>query len=304
VNREFRRASTGEMLAYVDDCLSPGARAAFKDRMVENPEINNQIGLWLSQNEAIRAAFPVPPDSRISTAAGESAPRSLAAELAPPGSRIIWDGGDLDRRPRVVVRPDVRPPQPDAIPLAPARLAPARQVRPRRNALFVVRRMLSVLAGALAFWVAGVFFGNPSVEFARAATAAYRTFADSGTRPVEIATNDRDALNKWFAPQILRAQKVPDLAAAGLILLGGRIVPGAFSPAQYVLYENQQHQRFALEIEAIDAPPETKVEISQIGAVLCASWTGTGHSFELIGHVSRARLAELARLAREDEAGN
>jgi anti-sigma factor RsiW len=299
VNREFRRASTGEMLAYVDDCLSPGARAAFKDRMIENPEINNQIGLWLAQNEAIRAAFPVPPDSRISTAAGEPAPRSLAAELAPPGSRIIWDGGDLDRRPRALVRTGVRPPQPDSI--SPA---PARQAKPRRNALFVARRMLSVLAGVLAFWAAGAFFGNPSAEFARAATAAYRTFADSGTRPVEIATNDRDALNKWFAPQILRAQKVPDLAAAGLILLGGRIVPGAFSPAQYVLYENLQHERVALEVEAIDAPPETKVEISQIGAVLCASWTGTGHSFALIGHVSRARLAELARLVREDQAGN
>ena len=300
MNREFRRVSTGEMLAYVDDCLSPGARAAFKDRMIENPEINNQIGLWLAQNEAIRAAFPIPPDSRISTAAGESAPRSVAAELAPPGSRILWDGGDLDRRPRVLLRTGVRPPQPDSI--SPA---PARQTEPTRNALLVARRMLSILVGVVAFWVAGVFFfSNPSVEFAKAATAAYRTFADNGTRPVEIATNDHDALNRWFAPQVQRAQKVPDLTAAGLILLGGRIVPGAYSSAQYVVYENQLRERIAVEIEAIDAPPETKVEISQIGAVLCASWTGTGHSFALTGHVSRARLAELARFVREEEAGN
>ena len=299
MNREFRRVSTGEMLAYVDDCLPPGARAAFKDRMIENPDINNQIDLWLLQNEAIRAAFPAPSDSRASAAAGESARRSFAAELASPSAQIMWDGGDLDRRPRVVVRPDVRPPQPDAIPLA-----PARQVRPRRNALFVARRMLSVLAGVLAFWVAGALFGNPSAEFAKAASAAYRTFADNGTRPVEIATSDRDALNKWFAPQVLRAQKIPNLAAAGLSVLGGRIVPGAFLSAQYVLYENPQHERIALAIEAIDAPPETNVEIGQIGPVLCASWTGTGHSFALIGHVSRARLAELARLVREDEAGN
>ena len=57
------------MLAYVDDCLPPGARAAFKDRMIENPDINNQIDLWLLQNEAIRAAFPAPSDSRASAAA-------------------------------------------------------------------------------------------------------------------------------------------------------------------------------------------------------------------------------------------
>ena len=165
--------------------------------------------------------------------------------------------------------------------------------------------MFSVLAGVVAFSVAGVFFfSNPSPEFAKAATAAYRTFADNGTRPVEIATSDRDVLNRWFAPQVLRAQKIPDLAAAGLTLVGGRIVPGAFSSAQYVLYENPQHERIALAIETIDAPPETKVEIGQIGAVLCASWTGTGHSLALVGRVSRARLAELARIVREDEAGN
>jgi anti-sigma factor RsiW len=300
VNREFRRVSTGEMLAYVDDCLPPGARAAFKDRMIENPEIDNQVGLWLSQNEAIRAAFPVPSDSRASAAAGESARRSFAPELASPASQVMWDGGELAQRPNALARAVVRPPRPNSIPPA-----PASQAKPGRHALFVARRMFSILVGVMAFWVAGALpFSDPSLEFAKAATAAYRTFADNGARPVEIATSDRDALNKWFAPQLLRAQKVPDLAAAGLSLLGGRIVPGAYSSAQYVLYENQQHQRFALAIEAIDAPPETNVEINQIGAVPCASWAGTGHSFALIGHVSRARLAELARLVRADEAGN
>jgi anti-sigma factor RsiW len=294
-----RRVATDEMLAYVDDCLPPGARAAFKDRMFENPEINNQIEIWLFQNEAIRAAFPVPSRSRVSAAEGESAGRSFAPELASLSSRPIRGGEELERRPNALPRTSVGPPRRDAIPLA-----PARQAVPRWNALIVVRRMLSILVGVVAFWVAGVFFSSDhSADFAKAATAAYRTFADNTTRPVEIATSDRDFLNRWFAPQILHALAIPDLSGAGWILLGGRIVPGAFSPAQYLLYENPQHERIALEIEAIDAPPETNAEISQIGAVLCASWSGTGHSFALVGRVSRARLVELARLVREDEPG-
>jgi anti-sigma factor RsiW len=301
VNREIGRVSTDEMLAYVDDCLSPGERAAFKDRMIENPEINNQIDIWLFQNEAIRAAFPVPSRSRVSAAEGESAGRSFAPELASPGSRAIRGGEELDWRPNALPRASVGPPpRPEAIPLA-----PARQAIPRWNALIALRRMLSILIGVVVFWVAGVFFfSDHSVEFAKAATAAYRTFADNTTRPVEIATSDREFLNRWLAPQILRALAIPDLSGAGLILLGGRIVPGAFSPAQYLLYENPQHERIALEIEASDAPPETNAEISQIGAILCASWSGTGHSFALVGRVSRARLAELVRLVREDEPGN
>jgi anti-sigma factor RsiW len=299
VSREFRRVSTDEMLAYVDDCLSPGERAAFKDRMIENPEINSQIEIWLFQNEAIRAAFPVPSRSRVSAAEGESVGRSFAPELALAGMRAMRAGEESDWRPNALPRASVGPPRPDSIPLAPARAAITRW-----NVLIAVRRTLSILVGVVAFWIAGVFFSDHSVEFVKSATTANRSFADNMTRPVEVATGDRDFLNRWFAPQILRALAIPDLSGAGLTLLGGRIVPGAFSPAQYLLYENPQHERIALEIEAIDAPPETNAEISQIGAILCASWSGTGHSFALVGRVSRARLADLARLVRENEPGN
>ena len=210
--------------------------------MIENPEINNQIDIWLFQNEAIRAAFPVPSRSRVSAAEGELAGRSFAPELASPGSRAIRGGEELDWRPNALPRASVGPPpRPEAIPLA-----PARQAIPRWNALIALRRMLSILIGVVVFWVAGVFFfSDHSVEFAKAATAAYRTFADNTTRPVEIATSDRESLNRWFAPQILRALAISDLSGAGLILLGGRIVPGAFSPAHI----------FSTKIRSMNASP-------------------------------------------------
>jgi anti-sigma factor RsiW len=300
VNRETRRVSTSQMLAYVDDCLPRSDRAAFEDNVAEDPKIGDLIDLWLLQNEAIRAAFPDASSRRASAADSGFAARSVAFDAAAQDLEAAPKDRELGRRPNALIRASVRLPQPDATPLPPAQRA-----KPARTALAIAQRYFCIVVGALAFWAAGdVFQGDDSADVARAATAAYRAFVGNATRPVEIATSDPSALDRWFAPQIPLARPIPDLAASGLILLGGRIVPGAFSPAQYLLYENAQHERLALEIETIDAPPESPVEIHEAGNVVCASWTGTGRSFVLVGRASRAKLGEWARDVRESSSGN
>jgi anti-sigma factor RsiW len=82
-----------------------------------------------------------------------------------------------------------------------------------------------------------------------------------------------------------------------LALLGGRVVPGAFAPAAFFVYETGDRERIGLAMEAIDSPPTSDVEIREIGGVACALWTADGHSFALVGG-SPARLGELARLIR------
>jgi anti-sigma factor RsiW len=287
------------MLAYVDDCLSRQDRAALEDKMIESPEIRSQIDIWLLQNEAIRAAFPDRSSWFAPTAESKFASKSFAPDLGPQGLGITREGKGLDLRPTALTT-GARLPRPD-----PAPPRPARRAKPEWNAPMAARRLFGTFLGALAFWAVGggAFSGDHPGEFTRAATAAYRTYADNATRPVEIATSDRAVLNKWFAPQIARAQPVLDLAASGLVLLGGRIVPGAFSPGEFQLYENPRHERIALQVEAIDSPPETDVEIRGSGDVLYASWTGAGHSFALVGRASPARLTELARRIRESQPG-
>jgi anti-sigma factor RsiW len=295
VNHEPRRVSTGEMLAYVDDCLPSVERAAFEGKMVENSEINRQIDLWLLQNEALRAAFPDPFFRRAPASDGGFATRSFAQSPPPQGLKTVRQAKEPDRRPNAPIRASVRLPRPDA----------ARPAKQEQKTPVLAGRLFRILAGAFAFWTAGAFLSRDhSAEFAKAASAAYRTFADNRARPVEMATSDRGALDKWFAAQIPDARPIPDLSASGLVLLGGRIVPGAFSAAQYLLYENPRHERVALQIEAIDAPPETNVEIRATGDVLCASWTGAGRSFALVGDASRVGLAELARLVRGGQKRN
>lgn len=289
MSRPPRGAS--EMLAYVDDCLTLEDRRALESRMAREPETRRQIDRWLLQNEAIRAAF------------GDSSPvaRSFAGERASAVVRTLreYDGPER-RRPRG--DPAASPPGDSEAPPAPA-LEPTRK---KANGARLARRIFFTLVAVLAVWTAGAigFSGERTGRAVEAATAAYRTFAQSGTRPVEIATSDRAALDKWFAAQIGRAAPVPDLTGSGQRLLGGRIVPGAVSAAQFVLYENGRRERVGLEIEALDAPAATDVEIYGRGDVIGASWTGAGYRFAMIGPASGAPIAELARLAREAQPGN
>lgn len=281
MNHELRRVSPGEMLAYVDDCMPPADRAALEVRMARDHAVRNQIDIWLSQNEAIRGAFPG------AAARPKAEGRSASKDYIPERRRQSVATRDLDRSPQVSA-------------------APVGETKPTRQASGVLRRVLRVLAGGLAIWIGGAFIcsGDRSSDFAKAAGAAYRTFADSATHPVELATADRRALNKWLVQQTEFSAGVPDLAAAGLSLLGGRIVPGSNSPAGFLLFETSQRERVALQIEPLDSPPESVVEIRDNGDLPSAAWTDAGGSFVLVGRVSNARLASLARAIRENESKN
>ena len=294
MNRRPHGAVTAEMLAYVDNCLPQQERAAFENRMAEDPAIKGQVAQYLSQNEAIRAAFRDAPEKSAPPIARGPALRRPAADWAPQSIRILRESKALERRQAAADR--------SAEPLRNAGAAPAaRTVGAKRYRPGAARRGFYTLAAALAFWAAGVLVlpNGQSAAFVAAGAAAYRTFAQSAARPVEIATADRGVMNKWIATQIGGALPIPDLSSAGLTLLGGRIVPGATSPASFALYENAQRERLGLYVEALDSPPAAQVEVRICGEMLCASWTDAGHGFALFGRLSRAQMAALARLIGE-----
>jgi anti-sigma factor RsiW len=274
------------MLAYVDNCLPRAQRQAVEGRMIEHPEVKRQVEQWLSQNEAIRAAFA---DRPLRFAAA-----SFVEGRAPQGVGTKREGKESLRRPRAIEPGGERSRRVGAAATA------QRGSKAKGRGPAVARRVFCTSAAAVALWAASaaLFSRDPSIAFVQAGVAAYRTFAGAATRPVEIATADRGALNRWFATQVGRAAPVPDLAAAGLTLLGGRIVPGASSPAQFLLYESARRERVGVSIEPLDAPPATDVAFGESGGALAASWTGAGHGFAILGRVSSAEIARLARLVR------
>ena len=285
MNSGQRSVAIGDMLAYVDDCLPAADRSAFEDDLRAHPAQRSRIEEWLFQNESIRAAFPDPRGAPAAPPGRGVAPRNLVAERAPQGAALkrADQGFDCSREPSA------------------RRSAPARTAAPPRSGLARVRRIIWTLGAAVAVWIGApaIVSGDGARPFSNVARAAYRTFAEGRMRPVEAATSDPDRLANWFAAQIGGATPVPDLSESGFSLLGGRIVPGAFSPAGVLLYENPRHERIAVAFETADAPPETAVAFDEGGGVLCASWSGAGHSYAIVGRASRARLSALASLIRD-----
>jgi anti-sigma factor RsiW len=298
MNTGPRGAATVDMLAYVDDCLTSQDRRALEATLAHDSEARNQVDRWLAQNEAIRAAFSAPPARPFASDGAALRKLNFAADRKVQSARPLRQSKDSARRssPDGSVTSDFR----KAKSASSTAFAPGRETTPAGARLALARRVFATLLGAAAILAASaaVFSDEPSAASATAGIGAYRTFADSATRPVEIATSDRGALDKWFSPQIGRLAPVPDLSGSGMMLLGGRVVPGALSPAAFLVYESQSGERLGLEMEAIDSPPPSDVEMREIGDVACALWTADGHRFVLVGRASPARLAELARLIR------
>lgn len=302
MSRPSPRALAGQMLAYVDDCLPREDRQALESAMTESPEIRRQIEEWRGQNQAIRAAFAEPAVWGAPPAAGRFAAAAFVPARAARAAETKRQGDDPDRR-----RPASAPAR-ERLGGGAATLRPATgpAIPARGRGPTVARRVFRALAGAFALWCASAALSprDPSIDFVAAGAAAYRTFAGNATRPVETTTKDRAALERWFAAQGERAAPVPDLTAAGLALLGGRIIPGAFSPAQFMLYENARRERVGVAIEPLDLPPASAIVFGESGGVASAAWTGAGHGFVVLGAASGAPIARLARLVRDGEPPN
>lgn len=290
MSRPLQGALAAEMLAYVDGCLSQREREALEGRMVEFPEIGKQIQQWRAQNELVRAAFADP------------SPRPFRPVVARPASARSVSAGPAQNRPTPKAPASRQSREPERRPrvVAPASAAQRSSATDAGRGASG-RRVCWTLAGALLLWVASAALPppDPSLAFLEASAAAWRTFAGNTPHPVEIATSDRGAVDRWFATQLGRPAPVPDLAGAGLVLLGGRIVPGAFSPAQFLLYQGARGARVGVAIEALDSPPATSAVLDESGGARRASWTAAGHGFAIFGGASRAQITRLVRMVRD-----
>ena len=282
-----RDGAIAQALAYVDDCLPPNDRRDFEKKMACDPSVGDRVRMWLAQNQAIRAAF------------GEAEPR---VGRAPASAR------DFSRRP-----PD---------PGAAARFIQERRRAPRAGAPAVagrqgqeafqpsvdfgngrigrLRRAGLATLGALLILPASVGPGSHerAAHFADAAIAAYRTYVADRRQAVELASSDPKTLERWFALQFFRPIDVPDLAAAGYALVGGRVTLGAEGPAAFALYVNGEGERIGLMVEPSDSPDMTGSifdSSGDIGAVSIAARAPA--ALTAVGRKPTSHLVEFARSA-------
>jgi anti-sigma factor RsiW len=222
-----------DLHAFLDEEIGPERRAKVAEHLEHKPLDAALLETWRTQNEALRGAF-----GRI---AREPVPLSLS--LSQP----------------LTVRAA-------AVPINTRRLDLARAARQRRIAIVSA---IAFLAGSLAAATGAIvvqhlpslFRPQPGLSstagqrIAARAAAMYRTFANDRARPVEIAAAQKPELGRWFSERT-GLSLIPDFSSEGLKLVGGRVTPGEFGAAGFLLYEMASGERIGVLMER--APDEAE----------------------------------------------
>jgi anti-sigma factor RsiW len=224
-----------DLHAFLDEEIGAERRAKVVEHLEEKPLDAALVDTWRAQNEALRNAF-----ARI---AREPVPLSLS--LSQP----------------LTVRAA-------AVPINTRRLDLARAARQRRVAIVSA---IAFLAGSIAAATGAIVVQHlPSLfrpeqgisttvgrRVASRAAAMYRTFANDRTRPVEVPASQKAELGRWLSERT-GLSLLPDFSSEGLKLVGGRVTPGEFGPAGFLIYEMQAGERIGVFLER--APEDSSAE--------------------------------------------
>ena len=150
--------------------------------------------------------------------------------------------------------------------------------------------------------------------FVRQATVAHAVYAPEVRHPVEVAAAQQEHLVAWLSKRLGRPLKLPQLAAQGYELVGGRLLPGTagnagdagVARAQF-MYQNAGGERITLYLGALDAAlagrgkpapsmnAETAFSFSSDGPVPSFYWVDRGFGYALAGPLPRPALLALAQ---------
>lgn len=277
-----------DLHGFVDGELDAENRRRIEDHLHNHAEDAALVEGWRRQNAALRAAFAQTVKEPLPSGLRKASVTSLTRSF---GSGVNWarfspsKGASL----RAMRRSDTsrRP--------------------PRRPA--IVMSLVTLLAGAVVAGAALLAFTGPASPPAAPQRAvieppgllahaqlAYQTYAQD-SRPVEIGADRKAELSTWLGERVGFA-RLPDLSAAGLELVGGRLVPGVLAPAGLLIYRSAASGPAALYFERAGgerlpaAPPKTAPGLAAV------EWRAAGFAFVLIGPLA----AEVARAASESAA--
>lgn len=131
-------------------------------------------------------------------------------------------------------------------------------------------------------------------QLAQLALGAHRVFASEVRHPVEIAGADRDELGQWLGKRLGVDLPVPDIAATGFMLVGGRLLAEAGDPAALLMYEDGSGRRVTLYVERWDGEGESAfryVEADRLGSY---SWVDHPLACAVTGDLGRDELRGVA----------
>jgi len=180
------------------------------------------------------------------------------------------------------------------------RIANIRSVR--REALY---RQIQTIAAILAIFIGGAASGwmaaytlPPTAPLNTAtvadnATTAFRTFVVEVAHPVEVAAAQEEHLLRWLSKRLGRPLVAPDLSKFGFQLIGGRLLSANDGAAAQLMYENSDHQRLTIYVQAKQGS-ETAFRFWQTGDASTFAWIDQGFGFAVTACAPREQLLPIA----------
>jgi len=196
----------------------------------------------------------------------------------------------------------------------PARLARVAQrgPRPRGIALAAGWVALGAVADMLAGWQLHTLqdtrkpFLSEGASIARSAAVAHATYSPEVRHPVEVAADQQAHLVAWLSKRLGEPVRAPVLDAAGLSLVGGRLLPGEGDPAAgpqpapvaQFMYQGSKGQRVTLYVRTEKRDHgETAFRFAREGSVSVFYWIDRKFGYALSSSdLDRAELLRLANL--------
>lgn len=132
-------------------------------------------------------------------------------------------------------------------------------------------------------------------HFVRQAELAYAVYTPDARRPVEV--REGSDLTTWLSRRLQRPIVAPDALPGGLVLMGGRLLPGMpGKPAAQLMYQDAQGHRVTVYLRGMAKPTaETSFRIVPGKQASTFYWVDRQWGYALTGDLPRAQLLDAAR---------
>ena len=133
--------------------------------------------------------------------------------------------------------------------------AATRAFRRRSLGLAAAWMAVGVAVGSVAGWQLHAQRTAPAsaadtMVMARRAAIAHATYSPEVRHPVEVGADQEQHLVAWLSKRLGVKVQAPKLDAAGMSLVGGRLLPGESGPVALFMYQTQSGRRLTLYVRA------------------------------------------------------
>ena len=181
----------------------------------------------------------------------------------------------------------------------PKRLELERLERQPRKWIYgaIAATLAAFVFGGGAGWMARGAAAAPSAvqSFTLEALEAHRLYVVEVRHPVEVPGSERAHLQAWLTKRCGWIVRAPELTAAGLKLVGGRLLPGPTGAASFMMYESGSGERFTIYTAKSEAEA-AQMRFSAQGNESALFWADRGVAYVVVSSVGdRGRLTQIAQ---------